>query len=76
MRTQRPFFRSKPVRYLLITILMVAGVTLILPYSPLNGLLGFTPLPASLLFVLGLIAMLYLTTSEVAKRVFYKRAKI
>lgn len=76
MRTQRPFFRSKPVRYLLITILMVAGVTLILPYSPLNGLLGFTPLPASLLFVLGLITMLYLTTSEVAKRVFYKRAKI
>lgn len=75
MRTQRPFFRSKPVRSLLITTLMVAGVTLVLPYSPLSGLLGFTPLPTSLLFLLGLITTLYLTTSEVAKKLFYKRAK-
>jgi Mg2+-importing ATPase len=73
IRTRRPFFRSRPGRYLLISALIVAGVTLVLPYSPLSGLLGFTPLPISLLLVLGGITVLYIASSEMAKKVFYKR---
>jgi Mg2+-importing ATPase len=76
IRTQKPFFKSKPGRYLLIATLIVGGVTLILPYIPLSGLLGFTPLPISLLFVLGGIAVLYVASSELAKRVFYKRVRL
>lgn len=76
VRTQRPFFRSAPGKYLSISALAVAAVTLILPYSPLKGLLGFTPLPASLLSILVGITVLYILTSEVAKRFFYERAQV
>lgn len=53
----------------------VALVTLALPYSPLSGILGFTPLPLSLLLVLLGITVAYITASEVAKRMFYRRAQ-
>ncbi len=73
IRTRRPFFKSRPSRYLLVATLVVAGVTVILPYSPLNGLLGFTPLPPAILLILGGITVLYIATSELAKKVFYQR---
>jgi Mg2+-importing ATPase len=75
IRTRRPFFKSRPGRYLLISALIVAGVTVVLPYSPLSGLLGFTPLPISLLLVLGGITVFYIATSEMAKKVFYERVQ-
>jgi Mg2+-importing ATPase len=75
IRTRRPFFKSRPGNYLLITALIVAVVTLILPYSPLSGLLGFTPLPIPLLLILGGITVLYIASSEVAKRFFYARTR-
>jgi len=75
IRTRRPFFKSRPGRYLLISALIVAGVTLILPYSPLGGLLGFTLLPIPLLLTLGGIAVLYIASSEIAKKIFYKRVR-
>jgi Mg2+-importing ATPase len=76
VRTQRPFFRSKPSRYLALSALAVALVTIALPYSPLNGILGFTPLPLPLLLVLLGIAVVYITASETAKRIFYRRVHL
>jgi Mg2+-importing ATPase len=76
IRTQRPFFRSRPGRYLALSALAVALVTLALPYSPLNKILGFTPLPLSLLLVLVGITVAYITASEVAKRFFYRRVHL
>ena len=76
IRTQKPFFKSRPGRPLLIATIIVAGATLVLPYSPLSGILGFTPLPISLLFVLGGITVLYIATSEMVKRVFYARVRL
>jgi Mg2+-importing ATPase len=76
VRTQRPFFRSKPGRYLTLSALAVALVTIALPYSPLNGILGFTPLPLPLLLVLLGITVAYITASEVAKHVFYRRVHL
>ena len=73
IRTRRPFFKSRPGRYLLIATLIVAGVTAVLPYSPLNGLLGFIPLSLPVLLVLGAITTLYVTSSELAKKFFYQR---
>jgi Mg2+-importing ATPase len=70
-----PLFKSRPGRYLVVVALIVAGVTVVLPYSPLSGLLGFTPLPISLLLTLGGIAVLYIATSEVTKKVFYERVQ-
>jgi Mg2+-importing ATPase len=60
----------------LIATLIVGGIMLILPYTPLSGLLGFTPLPVSLLLALGGIAVLYVASPELAKRFFYKRVRL
>jgi Mg2+-importing ATPase len=76
IRTQKPFFRSKPGKYLLIGTLLVAAVTLLLPYSPLSKPLGLTPLPLSLLLTLLGITGLYVLASEAAKRAFYQRMRL
>ncbi len=77
IRTQRPFFKSKPGKYLLYSTAGVALLTLALPFIPgLNRLLGFTPLPWAL--VLGLIGVtaLYVLMNEGAKRIFYNHVKL
>ncbi len=47
-------------------------VTLALPYSPLAGVLGFTPLPFSSLVVIFAIVLAYFVSAEFAKRWFYQ----
>jgi Mg2+-importing ATPase len=75
VRTRKPFFRSKPGKYLLITTLLIVGVTVLFPLTPLAGLFGFQPLPISLYLIIGIIAVLYMIAAETAKRYFYKRVK-
>jgi len=73
LRTRLPFMRSKPSRAMLAMTLLVAGITLVLPYTPLAELLGFAPLPLTyLLSIFGIIA-LYFLSAELAKRWFYSR---
>ncbi len=74
IRTRRiPFFHSRPSWPLLATTLACAGVGVILPYSPLADLLGFTALPLDLLAVLALMAVTYLALVELGKYVFFTR---
>ncbi|HMK76421.1 MAG TPA: magnesium-translocating P-type ATPase [Thermodesulfobacteriota bacterium] len=75
IRTRRPFYQSRPGKYLLTATLIVAGVTLILPFSPLGGLFRFRPLPAPFFVALGAIMFLYIIAAEIAKGVFYKKIK-
>jgi Mg2+-importing ATPase len=73
LRTRLPFMRSKPSRAMLGMTLLIAGITLVLPYTPLAGLLGFAPLPVTyLLSVFGII-VLYFLSAEWVKRWFYRR---
>jgi Mg2+-importing ATPase len=73
IRTRKPFYLSRPSRYLFIGTASVALVTLILPFSPLRGVLGFTPLPATLLVAITAITVLYIVATELTKRFFYRR---
>jgi Mg2+-importing ATPase len=73
MRTWKPFYKSAPSRPLLIAMVLVLFITLALPYSPLKGILGFTPLPFSSLMLLGLITAIYAAASELTKRYFFVR---
>jgi Mg2+-importing ATPase len=75
IRTRLPFFRSRPSTSLIIGILIVAGATLALPYSPLNKPLGFTPLPLSVILALMGITILYIIATESVKRVFFRRVQ-
>jgi Mg2+-importing ATPase len=76
IRSRRPFFRSRPSRYLLLASLVIIGVTLIFPFSPLAGLFNFQPLPREFLLLVGVILVLYMGSAELAKRVFYAKVKL
>jgi P-type Mg2+ transporter len=70
LRTNRPFWRSRPGRALLWSSVAIAAVTITLPYSPLAGLLGLAAVPTGILgFLVGLTA-LYVLANEGAKRRF------
>ena len=73
VRTRRPFFKSRPGTLLTVSVLIVAGTTIFLPYTALGALFGFVPLPISFMALLLGITALYLAASELAKRWFYKR---
>ena len=73
IRSRRPFFRSRPGWMLQSATLAIVAVTLIIPYSPLAGVLGFTRLPAHFVVVMLAIVAAYLLSAEMIKRVFYRR---
>jgi Mg2+-importing ATPase len=75
IRSRKPFFRSQPGKYLLIATVSILGVTLILPYTPLAAVFGFSPLPIHFILLIGLIVLCYIFTAEMVKKVFYKRVK-
>jgi Mg2+-importing ATPase len=52
----------------------IAAVTLIIPWSTLAGVLGFTLLPARFVTVMLAIVALYLLAAGATERVFYSRA--
>jgi P-type Mg2+ transporter len=75
IRSRKPFFKSKPGRYLLLTTLLIAIVALILPFTPLAGLFGFAPLKISFLFMVAGIIFFYIIGAEIMKKIFYQRVK-
>ncbi len=68
IRTAGNPLRSRPSRALTITVFLIVAIGILLPFTPLAGLLGFTPLPG--LYFLFLIAMTltYLVLVALAKR--------
>jgi len=73
VRTRRPFYSSRPGKYLLMATLAVIGVTVALPYTPLGRLFHFEPLPFSFLLLIAGIVILYVTGAEITKRAYYRR---
>ncbi len=73
VRTRGVFFRSRPGKLLLVSTLIVVGVTLVLPYVPFNFLFGFIPLPAPLMLTMLGLTALYVLVTEIAKKHFYSR---
>ncbi len=72
IRTRKPFLRSRPGTYLLIATLATVAATLLLPYTPLAGVFGFTPVPPLFLLAMALIVVFYIFITEVAKSLFYR----
>ena len=72
IRTQRPFFLSRPGRLFLFAEASIALVTLLLPYSPFSSTLGFVVPPLMLLSIALVITLLYGIGMEVVKRLFYR----
>ena len=73
VRTRRVFFRSRPGKLLLVSTIVVIGMTLVLPYLPFHSLMGFVPLPAPLMLLLIGLTVRYVVVAEIAKKYFYAR---
>lgn len=72
IRTQRPFFLSRPGRLFLFAEAAIALVTVLIPYSPFAAELGFVAPPAMLLIIALVITLLYGIGMEIVKRLFYR----
>jgi Mg2+-importing ATPase len=72
IRTQRPFYRSRPGRSLLWSSLLVFGIVLILPFTPIGEVMSLIQLSPFVLSILVGIVMVYLILNELMKRVFYR----
>jgi len=68
IRTSKNPFRSRPSAPLLTTCLTSVAIGLYLPFSPLAGVLGFTPLPAKYFAFVAIATGAYLLLVEIAKR--------
>jgi len=72
IRTRKPFWKSKPSKYLLFTTLLIAITTLSIPYLPFSYLLGFQSIPKDFLLALTTILISYIALAEIGKRIFYQ----
>jgi len=73
IRTRRPFYKSRPGPLLIGATLLIAGLTLLLPFTPLGRLFGFGAVPLSFVLAMGVILALYISAAEITKHVFYRR---
>lgn len=75
IRSRKPFFKSKPGKYLLVATILIVVLTLCFPLTPFAAPFGFKPLTIQIILVLGAIIGLYIFAAETIKRVFYKKVK-
>jgi P-type Mg2+ transporter len=73
IRTAKNPLRSRPSAPLMATTLSVVAIGMYLPFSPLAGALGFTPLPARYFAFVAVVTVVYLCLVEVAKRILFRR---
>ncbi|WP_048119238.1 MULTISPECIES: magnesium-translocating P-type ATPase [Methanosarcina] len=75
IRSRKPFFKSRPGKYLLVATILIVVLTLCFPLTPFAAPFGFKPLPLQVILILGAIIGLYIITAEAIKRIFYKKVK-
>ena len=73
IRTRKPFFKSRPGKYLILATLLVAAATLLLPFTPVARLFDFQPLAISFVVPLAGIVISYILVTEITKKLFYRR---
>ncbi|MGE5817562.1 MAG: magnesium-translocating P-type ATPase [Deltaproteobacteria bacterium] len=75
IRSRKPFFKSRPSKYLFVATISVVIVTVILPFTPLGEIFGFSQLPILFLLLIAIIVLGYIVTAEIAKTIFYRKVK-
>lgn len=72
VRTRRRFYESRPGALLLYSTLVMLPLTLAIPYLPRTALIGFVPLPGSLIAMIVILTALYVAATEGVKAWFYR----
>ena len=75
IRTKKPFFRSKPGKYLSAATLLIVAGALFFPFIPIGNVFGFSQLPILFLILMVVIVAFYIISAELVKAVFYRRMK-
>jgi len=70
-RTRKIFYRSKPSKNLIISTVVVILIAFIMPYIPLNSILGFIPLSPLYFTIPVIITISYIILTELVKKYFY-----
>jgi magnesium-transporting ATPase (P-type) len=73
IRSRKPFFKSRPAKYLSMATLLTVVATVVLPFTPLGGIVEFSPLPISFLVLIAIIVVLYIIAAEIMRAAFYKK---
>jgi Mg2+-importing ATPase len=76
IRTMGNPLRSRPSTALAFTTIAAVAIGMILPFSPVAVILGFTPLPMTFFAFLGVATATYLLLVEIAKRRLFSGAAI
>ena len=74
IRTMGNPLRSRPSLPLAATTILIVVIGVLLPFSPLANILGFTPLPAPYFTFLAISTLTYLILVEIAKRRLFGQA--
>lgn len=72
IRTRLPFFKSLPGKYLVLSTSVVIMAVLILPFTPLSTIFGFTALPTIFYRWMIIIVIFYIVAAEITKGWFYR----
>jgi Mg2+-importing ATPase len=73
IRTRRaPFYRSKASKPLIISTICIAGLALVIPFTPLGGLFQLVGPPLLFFPLLAVLTVSYLIVVEFVKRWFFK----
>ncbi len=70
---RRPFWKSRPSKYLVISSLVIMTFALVVPLTPLGGIFGFVAPPSLFYAALAALLSAYLVVAELVKGWFYKR---
>jgi Mg2+-importing ATPase len=73
VRTEGPFYLSRPGTFLLSSTIAMVAATFAAPYLPGAGWLGLVPLPWALVSALAAVTVAYALAIEVGKLAFYRR---
>jgi P-type Mg2+ transporter len=74
IRTAKNPLSSRPSSPLIASCLAVVAIGILLPFTRLAGVLGFTPMPASFFVFLAVATGAYLLLVEFAKRLLLRHA--
>jgi P-type Mg2+ transporter len=74
IRTRKRFYKSMPSKILLLSSLVFALLTVLLPYSPLSSVFEFYPPTPFLLSIIFGVLLLYFTVVEIVKPFFHEKA--
>lgn len=75
VRTWRPLHRSRPGRVLLWSSVGLVVFAFVIPFLPGVQVLGFVPLPPSMLAAIAAVTLAYVAATEALKRWFHRRAE-